>query len=705
MTPALQTLLGSIAAGLRPDARITISEWAEAQRILPPDTPEPGPWRNSRTPYLVDIMDTMSPSSQFREGWLKKGVQLGGSALGENFLGASICNAAGSILVVFPTLEDARQWELTRFDPMRKATPALRRRVRDSDVKGADNTKLRKKFPGGVMRLVSANRVGALKSATIRYVKFEEPDEYVMDLGQQGNPIGLGKNRALNFGAKARIFGDGTPTLEGSSAIDAEYQRGDQRKRFMRCPHCQHPQFFRWEQMRWDDGQPETARYACTECGALSNESAWKSGVNMMRPMGWTEAQCKAAGYAYWEATAQGVPGVASWHLPSLYAPLGWRPWPDMVARWLAAQGDPVKIKEFVNNELGEVYADKVSVAVNASTLQGRAEAYGLMTAPQQALVVVAGVDTQDNRLAIVIRAYGRGEESWGVFHGEIYGDPSTPAPWRKLADLLDTPIQHASGQRLRVDAVAVDSGGHHTEDVYAFCRDAALRGRHWFAIKGASQADAPKLGRPKTMSFDWRGQAVPGGATLRFVGTQAIKNVLDGRLRLGAPGPGFVHFPRDYSTDYFTQLRAEKREWRRDKTGKKVLWWVNSGGRNEAWDCEVYAYAALLYVLSGQHADSFFRTREKILAPVLQHDLFDPAARPAPAELPPSPEGHAGHAEATERDPVPDPDPDDSDDDAGEDTVAAHMAALMLERQRRRDSASIPLPRRRGGGFVSNWR
>jgi phage terminase large subunit GpA-like protein len=103
-------------------------------------------------------MDTMSAGSGFREGWLKKGVQLGGSATGENFIGAAVCTAAGSILMVFPTIEDAKQWELQRFEPMRLATRALRRRVKDSDSKKADNTKLRKKYPGGVMRLVSAKR-------------------------------------------------------------------------------------------------------------------------------------------------------------------------------------------------------------------------------------------------------------------------------------------------------------------------------------------------------------------------------------------------------------------------------------------------------------------------------------------------------------------------------------------------------------------
>ena len=127
------------------------------------------------------------------------------------------------------------------------------------------------------------------------------------------------------------------------------------------------------------------------------------------------------------------------------------------------------------------------------------------LTCPPGGLICTAGVDTQDNRLAVVIRAWGRGEESWGVWHGEIYGNPSAPETWAKLRDLLEAPIQHASGQVMRVDAAAIDAGGHHGEDVYAFCRDAQLRGKHWFAIRGAKSYDAPKLSRPKKIEFTMR--------------------------------------------------------------------------------------------------------------------------------------------------------------------------------------------------------
>lgn len=627
-------LARAIADALRPDRKVSADEWAEANRVLPPDTPAPGPYRNRLTPYLIDIQRTMSPGSRYREGWWMKPLQVGGSVTGENLIGSWVCTAAGSILVVFPTLDDAKQWELTRFEPMRANTRPLRRRIKAGDQKGSDNTKLRKKYPGGVMRLVGANRVGALKSSTIRYIKFEEPDEYpILD---QGTVVGLALGRMANFGRRGKAYGDGTPTFDGRSEIQRQVLRGDQRKWHLHCPDCAHPQVLVWDQVKCLDDDPQQVRYACNACGTLNDEAAWKARNYAERPPGMTEAQAKAAGLAYWEASAAGEPGVASWlGLEALAAPIGWRPWAELWTAWMAAQHDDDKLREFFNNMRGLPYADNVRSEVNADELQRRAEQYELMTCPAGGLVALAGVDTQDNRLAVVIRAFGRGEQSWGVWHGEIYGDPSAPETWAKLRELLEAPIRHESGQIMRVDAAAIDAGGHHAEDVYAFCRDAQLRGKHWFAIRGAKSYDAPKLGRPKTIDFTWRGQAVAGGAQLRFVGTQAIKNLIDGRLKLKVPGGGYYHFPLGFQADYYKQLRSERRQWRRDLQGNKALWWVKGSDRNEAWDCEVYLYAAFLYAMSGRHVDTVWAAREKLFGQARQLDLLDDGA-PAPVKAAP---------------------------------------------------------------------
>lgn len=650
MTPK-QALAKAWANALQPDPVITADEWARTERVMPADAVEPGPYRPERTPYMIDVQRTMSATSPWVEGWMKKGVQLGGSVSGENLIGSWICTAAGNILVSFPKLEDAKQWELTRFEPMRESSRALRKRIRSAGVKGSDNTKLRKKYPGGVMRLIGVSSMP--KSATVRYVKVEEADEYPFDVDNQGSIFEGLRARFRNFGRKAKMFGDSTPTVDGASNIDREYKRGDQRKWHLCCPDCKHPQTLRWAQMKWivHEDPEETAastRYACESCGALNTEATWKT-ANYARRAGMTEAQCKAACLAYWEATAKGQPGVASWHISSMAAPIGWAPWGSLALMWLGVGDDEDKKKAFSNNVEGETYSYKVSSAISAKVLQSLSESYALMSCPMGGLVCVAGVDTQDNRLAYVIRAYGRQDESWGIAHGEIYGDTSQPEVWKKLAEVLDAPIAHTSGQVMHIDVAFVDMGGHRGEEVKAFCRDARLRGKHWCATLGAKPLHAPPLGKPRKVEFTWRGKEVPGGAEFRYIGTQTIKNMLDGRLKLGTEpnavrsGPGIFHTPIGFEEDYYAQMRSEQRILHKDNSGNKVMMWVHLSGRNEAWDCEVLGYAAYLYTIQGRHAETVFSQREKLYQDARQGDLL------APQVTPPNPVVHTPAPEKTD--------------------------------------------------------
>ena len=70
-------------AGLTPDTRLTVSEWADEFRILPTKAAkEAGRWRTARTPYLKEIMDCLSPSSPVERVAFMKGAQVGGTECG-----------------------------------------------------------------------------------------------------------------------------------------------------------------------------------------------------------------------------------------------------------------------------------------------------------------------------------------------------------------------------------------------------------------------------------------------------------------------------------------------------------------------------------------------------------------------------------------------------------------------------------------------
>ncbi|MDP0977599.1 terminase gpA endonuclease subunit, partial [Klebsiella pneumoniae] len=84
-----------------------------------------------------------------------------------------------------------------------------------------------------------------------------------------------------------------------------------------------------------------------------------------------------------------------------------------------------------------------------------RAEPYVLRVAPRGVLYVTAGVDTQDDRLAVHLTGWGRGMAFWTLDYFELPGDPAEGAVWVALTEALNKAIQRVDGVLLRVEAMA----------------------------------------------------------------------------------------------------------------------------------------------------------------------------------------------------------------------------------------------------------
>jgi hypothetical protein len=99
-----------------------------------------------------------------------------------------------------------------------------------------------------------------------------------------------------------------------------------------------------------------------------------------------------------------------------------------------------------------------------------------------------AGVDVQDGRFEIEVVRWRQDsrrhpEESWGVVDEVIYGNLAKEQVWLELDEWLKGEFVNEDGRRLLLGAVCIDSGGHHTQEVYRFCNTRI--GRHIYAIKG----------------------------------------------------------------------------------------------------------------------------------------------------------------------------------------------------------------------------
>ncbi len=115
--------------------------------------------------------------------------------------------------------------------------------------------------------MTGANSAVGLRSMPVRYLFLDEVDGYPLDVEGEGDAISLAEARTRTF-ARRKILIVSTPTIACASAVEREFEASDQRRYFVPCPHCDHRQWLRFEQLRWERGQPETAAYICESCAS-----------------------------------------------------------------------------------------------------------------------------------------------------------------------------------------------------------------------------------------------------------------------------------------------------------------------------------------------------------------------------------------------------------------------------------------------------
>nr|WP_232023979.1 phage terminase large subunit family protein [Sulfurivermis fontis] len=546
---------------------------------------EPGRWRTSRTPYLREIMDCLSPTSPIERVVFMKGAQVGGTELGLNWIGYVIHHAPGPMMAVWPTVEMAKRNSKQRIDPLIEETPALAELIAPARARDSGNTVLAKEFRGGVLVMTGANSAVGLRSMPVRYLFLDEVDGYPLDVDGEGDAISLAEARTRTF-ARRKLFIVSTPTIAGASAIEREYERSDQRRYFVPCPHCSHRQWLRFEQLRWEKTRPETAVYVCESCDRPIDEhhKTW-----MLE-------------HGEWRATAPENAGrTAGFHLSSLYSPVGWRSWRDIAASWEAAigkeAGSVAAIKTFKNVELGETWVEE-GEAPEWQRLIERREDYPLGTVPMGGLLLTAGADVQKDRIEVSVWAFGRGKESWLVEHRVLMGDTARDEVWRSLGALLEETWTHASGANLPLIRLAVDTG-FATQEAYAFVRGA--RDSRVMAVKGVPRG-AALVGTPTVVDVSQSGRKLRRGIKVFSVAVGIAKLEFYNNLRkspeVAEDGvtvrypAGFVHLPK-VDAEYVQQLCAEQLVTRRNRNGFPVREWQKLRERNEALDCYVYARAA----------------------------------------------------------------------------------------------------------------
>jgi phage terminase large subunit GpA-like protein len=563
-TPALSSCIEGFAAGFRPSVRMRLSEWSNKHaRLSSEASVQPGGW--TCFPYQTEPLDALSPQSPYESVVLLWASQMGKTQLLLNAVSNLVAEDPGPCLCVQPTLSMAEAFSKDRLAPLFRDTPVLQGLVAAAKSRDTGSTIFHRRFRDGHISIVGANSPAGLASRPIRYLFMDELDRWEDSAGAEGDGASLAIARTRTFWNR-KIVMTSTPTIKGASRIEAAFEESDQRYYHVPCPHCGAFQVLKWKRIEWPEGRPEDAQYRCSKCEKLIPHHLKDGMVSRGK---WIAANPSSR--------------IAGFHLSELYSP--WRPWGELAADWIKSQGNVERLRAFVNTSLAELWDDQAQGAVGETELMARREVLGSLV-PSEAAVLTCGVDVQDDRLEASVFAWGRGEESWLLAHRKFPGDPSGPALWAALDEFLLHPFQHPTIGPMPIHAVCIDSGGHFTNAVCSFAEKRS--GRRVFAIKGMA---GPRPVWPKKQSKAAKGRVY-------VIGVDSAKQVISQRLHI-TEGAGWIHFPTWCSLEYFRQFTSEflKTEYRR---GRPERSWVRKPGRlAEAWDCGVYAYAALCGLIS----------------------------------------------------------------------------------------------------------
>ncbi|MDP3322652.1 MAG: phage terminase large subunit family protein [Hydrogenophaga sp.] len=594
--------------GAKPRDLLTVSQWADRNRWLQSGTNSPGRWNTALTPYLREIMDSLSEHSPVRDVTFIKSSGVGGTEGLYNWIGYVMHHLQNKdLLVVVPTLELRDRSFNPRLAKMIDETEALAELVSHASRSKTNRVDLMEYGARSRIIKAGANSPDSLRSDHLPYVICDEVDAFPWDVGGEGDPMTLIENRQRTF-SRAKSYFVSTPTNDQASRIEVLYKRSDKRRYHVPCPHCgefqvlkfggkDKPYGLKWKMSLPKEDEPstvESTQYLCEHCGAYIDEG---HKTNML-----------AAGR--WIAERPSIKAHRGYHLNALYAPIGLGlGWKSIAQKWLSSQHDTSELKAFINTYLGEVFKEQ-GEEIESGPLMMRCEVY----TGTPWLVITAGVDVQKDRIEVSFVGWGIGEEAWLIDHVIIPGDTAQTDVWDELHSVFNArPIK-----------LAVVDYGYNSTMVAEFVR------LHKYAVAGKGFAGT---GRPLVEDEKKRKQRLrvkrKKGVPVEPLGVDQGKGIIYSRLKKTEAGAGYIHFPQDgaFDEEYFAQLTAEKLVLR-IKGMRTFYEWVQTRPRNEALDCFNYALAALKMLnvdlsAPGKQQQSTQPKTKASMQPIKKHNPF----------------------------------------------------------------------------------
>jgi phage terminase large subunit GpA-like protein len=644
------------AAALRPDARLRVSEWAAKHRIVSAESSVlPGPWNNTVSPELVEIMDRLSPDDPCDSVVLAKCAQSGGSEVGANWLGSIMHLTPGPTMYVGPTVKAAKDWRVEKLDPTITATdvlnPAKGGAVRAQKSRTGDgSTADRLKFKGGFTLFAGANSAATLRQHSIRFMVRDDRSAWTKNAEGEGDPKKLSDARLKTFRryGLAKVLDISTPVIKGEN-IDQDYEASDQRRFYMACKNddCGTIADVCFEDIQRNKSAPYQCRWHCPVCKAEHIDADKPVMKSLARGATWIPMVPDEHGEV--PPAHMHRSDAARWRDPHearidhSYALTGemttFETWDELARQEAEAGDDPEKVRPFQNAGLGRPYEVK-GEGPQWELLSARREAsWHRGHAPAGALYFTLSADVQGDGIYWERLGWGPNKENWLIGCGYLSGatDAAFEGAWPKLDVIVDQGFRLHNGVKLGDDLIGVDSG--YNIDA---CSLWVKRRHNALALKGEDGWSKPAIFRAKDAELKHHGpnagRSKRYGVKIWLVGTWGIKAALMiylGRLpkedKSGFP-TGYCHFPADAPDEYFKHMSSEyvatidgERQWKKK-------------GANHWLDCRVYNVALThhkgLWAWSEQKWAERAAELAKLSAP-LAPDLFDQQPSTATAVTP----------------------------------------------------------------------
>ena len=619
---AMAVIAGALARATAPVAPIAPSVWAEQNLVVPDGIRKNELVDLKLTPYLREILDFFADACPDNKASVRKSKQTGFTLAAQICCGYTIDVEPCDLFLIEPTDSSLSEFVSLKLQPMIEGSPALEKKVSAQVSRsGKGSTTFVKRFRGGTLLLGTATSSADLRGKTRRKVIRDEVSEYPDDVAGQGSPnkmIAGAYETFLKLG-NWKDLAISTPVILGDCEITKEFEAGDRRFWFVKCPGCGAPLNFDLSGLKYEDVFPYKAHHVSPCCGAVVEEHQ-RAGLM-------ESAEADGLG---WIATQPG-PGVdRSYHFDTLSSPFV--PWDTVAKREIDSRDNPAERKTFDNLTLGVAHEIKGDAPDRDRLMALRDDELKRRQIPARALLMTGAADVQGNGIYYEIVGYAPDRQSYVIDADFLPGETTdhNSGAFAKLAEIYERRYPDAFGHERGVDAFGVDSG-FRSHVVYAFTRSRP----NAFALKGMDGWSRPPLGTPSTVDLDMGGRKIRGGATVWAVGTWPLKaqfyaDLGKQRLVEGADREpaGACHFGSWQDQNYFEQITNEYLGEEPFKGRTRRVWKETKSDWNHFLDCRVYNLALADYLgLSRMTEDEWARLAGMRGTPVelTKGDLFAP--------------------------------------------------------------------------------